>query len=149
MLNKILDFFNSELTATEDGHLSEQQCRIATAALLIEVAKTDHHFDTAEMTSLEKLLRQEFELSTEQLQTLIQLAQEEQRQATSVYQFTQLINQHCHVEDKYKLILGMWKIAYADGVLDKYEEHIIRKVADLIYVSHSDFIRAKMRAKES
>jgi uncharacterized tellurite resistance protein B-like protein len=64
-----------------------------------------------------------------------------------MYQFTQQVNEHCSVQDKFDLIAGMWRIAYADGELDKYEEYVIRKVADLIHVAHSDFIRAKHHSR--
>ncbi len=64
-----------------------------------------------------------------------------------MYGFTQLINQHCNPQEKFDLVTYMWRIAYADGDLDKYEEYIIRKVADLIHLGHGEFIRAKHAAR--
>lgn len=149
MLGKIRAFFDTEFATPEDSSWSIDQQQLATAALLIEVAKMDSHFDPVEVDALTRILLQKFQLQPDQLQRLIQLAEQEQDQATSIYQFTQLINQHCSAEAKYELIVAMWQVAFADGVIDKYEEYIIRRVADLIYVAHGDFIRAKIAARES
>jgi uncharacterized tellurite resistance protein B-like protein len=75
------------------------------------------------------------------------LAKDESAQATSLHQFTTLVHQHCTEHEKFELLVSMWELAFADNDLDKYEEYVIRKVADLIYVSHAEFIRAKTIAK--
>ncbi len=123
--------------------LSFAQKQLAVAALLIEVATADHVMDGTELNALINLLERKFSLPHEQLLELADLAKTEAAEATSLYQFTQLINNECTASEKFELIKGMWEIAYADNQLDKYEEYVIRKVADLIHVSHSDFIRAK------
>ena len=69
-------------------------------------------------------------------------------ESTSLYEHTRLINDSCNYEDKLKLISGLWNLAFADQELDKYEEYLIRKIADLLHVSHSDFIKEKMKVKE-
>lgn len=148
MLNKIRTFFTTELARNEDAALNHDQCQLATAALLIEVASADRDFDPQELQKLKSLLARKFDLDTSQLQELTNLAESEQESATSLYQFTQLINQGCRPDEKYHLLQSMWEIAYADGNLDKYEEHLIRKVAELIYVPHNEFIRAKLEAKK-
>jgi uncharacterized tellurite resistance protein B-like protein len=81
------------------------------------------------------------------LDTLWQLAQEEARSATSLFQFTSLINSSYGYPEKIRLLHHMWEVAWADGRVDRYEEHLIRKVADLLYLSHGDFIRAKLASK--
>ena len=123
--------------------MSCAQKQLAVAALLIEVATADHVMDGTELNALINLLERKFSLPHEQLLELADLAKTEAAEATSLYQFTQLINNECTASEKFELIKGMWEIAYADNQLDKYEEYVIRKVADLIHVSHSDFIRAK------
>ena len=75
-------------------------------------------------------------------------AKENQNSSTSLYEFTRKINDEYKFEDKKNLILSMWKIAFADGNIDKYEEYVIRKVSDLIYISHPDFIESKQVAKK-
>lgn len=146
MLSAIKEFFRNEVQGDTAG-TSEHQRQLACAALLIEVAVVDQEFDPAEMQALHSVLQQKFQLTLDECASLTSLAQQEHSDATSTYQFTQLVNEHCTAEEKYELIKGMWSIAYADGVLDKYEEYAVRKVAELIYVSHSDFIRAKLAAR--
>lgn len=148
MLNKFRDFFSTELAREENETLSHDQCQLATAALLIEVASADRDFDAEELKTLKSILAGKFNLDDGQLQELTDLAESEKEQATSLYQFTQLINNDCNPDEKYHLMKAMWEVAYADGNIDKYEEHLIRKVADLIYVPHNEFIRAKLEARK-
>ena len=70
-------------------------------------------------------------------------------ESTSLYEFTRVINDNYTPQQKLQLISAMWVVAYADGNLDKYEEHLIRRVAELTYVAHEDYIRAKLRAQDS
>lgn len=154
MISHIKSFFQTEFfnildgqTETDQITLSEDKRQLACAALLIEVAVVDNEFDQEEFSALQAVLASDFGVSEEECKTLTTLAQQECEAATSTYQFTQLVNNHCTYDDKYSLIKGMWTIAYADGDLDKYEEYVIRKVSDLIYVSHADFIRAKIDAR--
>lgn len=148
MLEKIKQFFLND-NDTEALVLSEEKKRLASAALLIEVAIIDQEFDQTEFDAMQKILETQFGITTQECQQLISLAQLECEASTSTYQFTQLINQYSSADDKLALITGMWSIAYADGDLDKYEEYIIRKVADLLYISHSDFIHAKHIARSN
>ena len=145
MLSKLSTFFERHLQPAGGASpsLSFAQKQLAVAALLIEVATADHVMDGTELNALINLLERKFSLPHEQLLELADLAKTEAAEATSLYQFTQLINNECTASEKFELIKGMWEIAYADNQLDKYEEYVIRKVADLIHVSHSDFIRAK------
>lgn len=145
MLSKLSRFFERHLQPAGDASpsMSFAQKQLAVAALLIEVATADHVMDEAELNALISLLERKFSLPHERLVELADLAKAEAADATSIYQFTQLINSECTPQEKFELIKGMWEIAYADNQLDKYEEYVIRKVADLIHVSHSEFIRAK------
>lgn len=149
MLSKISAFFERHLQPAggASAPLSHSQKQLAVAALLIEVAMADHVFDEREMQSLKLHLKQKFAIEDSQLSELIALAKEETSDATSLHQFTTLIHQHCNPQEKFELLVSMWELAFADNDLDKYEEYVIRKVADLIYVSHSDFMRAKSIAK--
>lgn len=146
MLSRIKAFFDTELQSEED-QLSEEKIHLACAALLIEVAIVDQEFDDSEFAALQKILIEQYGVSKEECDALTQLAQQECEDATSLYQFTQLVDQHLSYNDKFGLIRGMWTIAYADGDLDKYEEYIIRKTCDLLHLAHSDFIRAKHEAR--
>jgi uncharacterized tellurite resistance protein B-like protein len=149
VLSKISAFFERHLQPVggASAALSEDQKHLAVAALLIEVAMADHVFDERELRSLQTLLKQKFSLSDVHINELIELAKEESAESSSLHQFTTLVHQHCNEKEKFNLLIAMWELAFADTDLNKYEEYIIRKVADLIYVPHSEFIRAKAIVK--
>jgi len=151
VLNKLARFIERHLQPAggDSPVLTDHQKQLAVAALLVEVAMADHQFSEVELHNLGVILERKFSLSYDELTDLISLAKNEMIYATSLHQFTQLINQYCTTEEKFKLMKAMWEMAYADGNLDKYEDYIIRKIADLIYVPHSEFIRAKSLVKAS
>lgn len=151
MLNKLSRFIERHLQPADgvSPALSDHQKQLAVAALLIEVAMADHQFSELELQNINGILKRKFSLSPDELDELVNLAKHETNHATSLHQFTQLINQYCSQEEKFNLMKAMWEMAYADGDLNKYEDYIIRKVADLIYVPHSEFIRTKSLVKAS
>ncbi len=149
MLNKLSRFIERHLQPAGGASpvLSDHQKQLAVGALLVEVAMADHQVSETELHNLGVILERKFALSPDELAELINLAKNETNQATSLHQFTQLINQYCTTEEKFNLMKAMWEMAYADGILDRYEDYVIRKVADLIYVPHTEFIRAKSLIK--
>ena len=120
---------------------------LSAISLMIEVSLADEIMDISELETLKKVLLNEFEVKENDLENLISDAKKNQNSSTSLYEFTRKINDEYEFDDKKNLILSMWKIAYADGNIDKYEEYVIRKVSDLIYISHDDFIKAKLEVK--
>ncbi|KGE05103.1 tellurite resistance TerB family protein [Pseudohaliea rubra] len=124
--------------------VTEHQLHLAAATLLIETARADARQDGVEEAALTATLKRSLGLSEAELSALLAEANAQADAATSLYQFTRLINDHFTPARKQELIIDMWKVAYADGDLDKYEEHLIRRVAELIYVPHEDYIRAKL-----
>lgn len=150
MLNSILQFFDRHIAqSAEPSEDPEHRLRLATAALLIEVGRADFHWHEQELNSLSQLLQTQFALTREEVQELIQLADEEVENSVSYHDFTRLINQSFDYEQKCRLLEMLWQVAYADQHLDKYEEALIRKIADLIYVRHTDFIKAKLSVREA
>lgn len=151
MLNSIKQFFENKLAQNE----AEEPVRnvpkldLACAALLIEVINSDHELDERESTEFLRVLRDSLEISEEDLDDLVALAEKQAHQATSLYEFTRLINDGYNYKQKVNLIENMWHIAFSDEQLDKYEEHLIRKISELIYVSHSDFIKSKLRVRNT
>ena len=121
----------------------------ACAALLIETALADKVFNTEEIDSMKKTLREVYEIDEKDLDELISESEKRVSESTSLYEYTRLINDLCDYQDKLKLINNLWAIAFADKHLDKYEEYLIRKISDLLHVSHSDFIQQKLNVKES
>ena len=120
---------------------------MAAAALLVEVMAADDQFQQKEQTAIEKLLMETLSLPANEAEELVAEARKHHDAANDLYQLTKRINQDYDPEQKKQLVLDMWKVAYADGDLDRYEDHIIRKVAELLYVPHSQFIQAKHLAK--
>jgi uncharacterized tellurite resistance protein B-like protein len=133
----------------ESEESQQYRLNLATAALLIETARADFTQDAQEQAAMEQLLSSSLKLDKQQVHELVVAAENKVDDATSLYEFTREINDHYSPEQKIQLIKAMWTVAYADGKLGKYEEHLIRQVADLIYVPHQDYIRSKLAAKES
>lgn len=147
MIDKIKSFFSKNVLEPETELTSPDQ--LATAALLIEVMVIDGDLDDQEMQAIAGTLSNMLHLSKEQIDQLIELSKEEVADATSLYQFTKEINEHFDIEKKLSLMTAMWRVAFADGHLDKYEENIIRRVADLLHIRHSEYIRCKANAKDA
>lgn len=119
----------------------------ACISLMIEVSIADQSIEESEIESLKKTLSEKFNIEQSEISSLIAKGKETQEESTSLYEFTRIINDDFSFQEKYDLIKSMWQIAFADGNIDKYEEYVIRKVSDLIYISHEDFIKAKMEVK--
>ncbi len=145
MIGKIIELFSASQAEPEAATNDARQ--LASAALLIEVAKADADFSDAERAALLKLLRSTFDLDDEGLTALESLAAERSSDAVSLHEFTRVIVDACEPEERCQLVGLMWQVAFSDDHLDKYEEHLIRKVADLLYVSHSDLMRMKHQAQ--
>jgi uncharacterized tellurite resistance protein B-like protein len=94
-------------------------------------------------------VREKFELGAEEADRLIDLAEAEMKQATDYFQFTSLVNRHFTQQQKQRVIELMWQVAYADAELSAHENHLMRKIADLLHISHGDYIAAKMRAQDA
>ena len=120
---------------------------IATAALLVEVMRMDGDIAEDERQRVLHAMEAKFELRPEETAQLLQLAEEEARQATDYFEFTSLIKDRLTPEEKERLVEHLWAVAYVDGELHPYEEHLIRKLADLLYVSQKSLIAAKLRAQ--
>lgn len=150
MLNAVQQFFEKHIAGAVRRPAAagaERGYRLATAALLIEMMRADHEVKPGERDAVLLALQRAFSLTGEETEKLVQLAETEARESTSLYDFTRLINDHFTAEQKEHLVELMWHVAFADGEIDKYEEHLVRKVADLIHVPHSGFIRSKHRAQ--
>ena len=144
LLENLKTLFKTPSDKTFSATLSLE---LVSAALLIEVAKSDFDFDDSERKRLMVLLNERFALEGDDLKAVIQQAEQRVESSTSLHEFTREINEQCDPEQKVALLESMWRMAFADGELDKYEEHLIRRVADLLYVPHSRFMTAKHAAR--
>lgn len=147
MLNAIRRFFDEQLRPPAGAEADpEHAIRLATAALLVEMTRMDDEVQEAERQAVLAALQGKFGLDEAETRQLVELAEEEARQATDYFQFTRLINDGFSAEQKIRVIEHLWEVAYADGRLDGQEEHMIRRLADLLHVPHREFINAKLRA---
>ena len=144
MLTKLQQFFDQYLSEeTKETIPLERRLQMATAALMVEMLHVDEQVTTEEDEKLRHILKQRFQLDTSEIEILIDLAHAEKHEATDYYAFTSLLNKHYTQQQKIKLVEDLWQLAYADKHLDKYEEHLLRRLADLLHIPHQDFIRTK------
>jgi uncharacterized tellurite resistance protein B-like protein len=136
-----------EMPQRESEEALRHRLNVAAAAMLIETARADFTQDADEQEAMEALLSSSLGLKVGEVHELMVAATERVDVSTSLYEFTRVINDHYSAEQKVQLIDAMWSVAYADGDLDKYEEALIRQVAELTYVPHSDYIRCKLSAQ--
>lgn len=147
MIKQLRAFFNS-LAAEQQGEpLQDSDIKMAAAVLLVEVMMADHHIDEAERLKLIESLTGFLSISRDEAMGLIELAEEKHKELVSLHEMTRIINLHFELKQKIVLIEYMWQIAFADSQWDKYEEHLIRKVSELLYVSHKDFVRARHKVQ--
>ena len=145
LLAALGEFFGARMT--QDGQDDEQALALACAALLLEVSRADAEVDTRERDALRSRLAERFALAEADLDELEALAEREVEEATDLFQFTRLITEHYDAQARVALVEQLWSVAWADGRIDAHEEHLIRRIADLIHVRHSDFVAARQRTR--
>lgn len=148
MLQTLKLFFEENIAISTGGseRSTGHALQLATAALLFEMMRMDDRLHEKEQALVKTLISRKFILSELETKQLIQLAEQEAEEAIDHHQFTSLINAHFSAEQKISVVEHLWQVAYADGHVDKYEEHLVRKIAELLYVPHKAFIAAKHRA---
>lgn len=144
MLRRIEQFFNRYAREPNgQDQPSEHKLQLATAALLIEVTRADFHISTLERDAVLDGLRRLFNLTDEETQALRDLAEEETSESVSLHPFVGLLNKHYNMDQKAHVLEMLWRVVYADGHKDKYEESLVRKIAELLYVPQGIFTRTR------
>ena len=145
MFNSIRQFFAEHLAESQTaGAVSEYQR--ATAALLLEVMHADAEVSLDESAAVTRALQSAFDMDAETVREIVALAESERDAATCLHEFTRSVNNTLDAAGRGRIVELLWQVAYADGRLDVYEEHLVRKVADLLHVPHSVYIHAKLKA---
>ena len=142
----LLKFLKIETVEIEYVDL-QHSLRVATAMLLVEVTRADFIVEASERQKLRELLARQFELTAAELDALLEQAESEVDHMVSIQHITRLLNQHYDHAMKVQVVEMMWQMVFADGEKDHYEEHLIRQVADLLYLSHAEFIQARHKAE--
>ncbi len=151
MLSKLSEFLSgfiapaNELFGAENR--SEHTLQLATAVLLIEVMRSDDSSTEQEQAAILKILRERFQLSDTEVAQLSGQGQQTVKAVNDLHQFTSLINRELEMPEKVRIVEYLWQVAYADGTISAHENHLMRKLADLLHISHGDYIAAKMNAK--
>lgn len=144
----LLKFLTIEQIETSPEDI-EHALQVATAVLLVEVTRADFVVDDSEKLKLRDLLEQQFNLSEMELEALLEEAEDDADRMVSIQHVTRLLNEHYDHAMKLRIVEMMWQLVYADGEKDHYEEHLIRQVAELLYLSHGEFIQARHKAEAS
>lgn len=151
MLKQLRDIFANTLNRSPEQDPAERDhaLRLATAALLIEVVRADYEEDIKETEAVIRHLQLHFELSEEETTLLVKEAEAKADHSVSLQEFTRLLHENLSIAEKHSVIEMLWKIALADHHLDKHEDYVVRKVAELLYVTHGDLIRIRNEVKEA
>jgi uncharacterized tellurite resistance protein B-like protein len=148
MLARLKKLLDSSTPGDADALDPRRKLELATAALLVEVMRSDGIADT-ERRAVEDAVSRRFGLSEGEAQGLVAEAELEVREAVGYYPFTSLINRHFSADDKARVVELLWEVAWADATLSAHEQHVIRKVADLLHLSHAAYVSAKLRARDA
>jgi uncharacterized tellurite resistance protein B-like protein len=144
MIDTISAFFKQLNSSHQNNSKSELSLEIACTVLLCEVMKADGILQKEEQVSLKAFITKQFELQDNQIDEIVNTALTLSDNATDFYQFTRKVNQHYTIEQRMEIVGYLWKLAYIDGDLATLEEHIIRKIADLLHLRHSEYIQTKL-----
>ena len=143
----LLQFLTLSIEESSEEYI-EHALRVATAVLLIEIARADFVVEPSERAHLRQLLQQQFQLDEVELDAVLEEAESDADRLVSIQHVTRLLNEHYDHAMKRRVLEMMWHLVYADGDKSHYEEHLIRQVADLLYLSQEEFIRARHLAEE-
>ncbi|MBI5055048.1 MAG: TerB family tellurite resistance protein [Nitrospirae bacterium] len=150
MVRTVTQFFKKYITSSAENpdRVSEHSLQIATAALLIEMMRSDSEIKEDERKAITKIMQSKFNLSKEEISAMIKFAEDEIRRATGYFDFTSLINEKLAYEQRVTIVEHLWEVAFSDAAVDKHEEHMVRKIAGLLHVDHKDFIQAKLKVRK-
>lgn len=146
-LKDLFDSFSAPSPATPAQQ--EHELQLACAVLLVEVMRAEPDVPPAEREAVLAGLRRKFTLQPDELDRLVELADEKARSANDFFAFTSTLNARFGQEQKVRIVEFMWQVAYADGDIDEHENHLISKVAGLLHVTHGEYIAAKLHAKQA
>ena len=145
ILEALKNLFEDKSTLKETAE--DEGLGIAAGVLMLEIARADNEIDDLEKEVVIEGVKNILHKTNHEINEIFQKVIDVVEESVSFFEFTSLINDSCSRKEKYDLLVILWKVAYADGQLDKYEEYYIRKIKDLLYLSQSDFIKAKLEAK--
>lgn len=144
---QVIESFSTVDSTTISPADRETALRLATAVLMIDVARADYVFEESEFDRVLQLVETHFELTPQQAAELVNEANDKADDLVSAYEFTEILHKHLDEKEKARIVDLLWQIAYADGQLDKYEDSLVLKISDLLGVSRGRVMRLKHDAK--
>jgi len=152
MGDKMIDALLRFLGVTEDR--GEEECererlKHATAVLLVEIARADHELQTTELSEIRRQLAAAFDLGEQEAGDLLDRARVAVEESVSLHEFTRILHEEMEYSEKESVVEMLWRIALADHSLDKYEDYMIAKISELLYVARGDVLRMRQRVLDS
>ncbi|HVR43608.1 MAG TPA: TerB family tellurite resistance protein, partial [Thermoanaerobaculia bacterium] len=144
-------FFREQLTPQspeEKEGEHHHRIRLATASVLLETAYADQSMSTREQEDIIEYLRQRFELEPDDARELLETAEEHRAHTIDHFAMTNLLRQNLSLADRIEIVREMWRLVYGDGSLHQYENHLVRKLADLLGLEHHVMIEAKLEVQK-
>jgi len=128
-------------------NVSDYDIMVATAGLFLEIVNADFKVDAKEEVQLRELLKNRFRLSEADLNELIAYAHQDREKRQDIWQFASRLKDHLPREKRLEILRDLWRLIYADGRLDMYEDALIRKITELLGLDHAEMIEAKLRVQ--
>ena len=151
MIDVVKRFFGKATAEVSKGanQNTAHDIRVATCALLVEIARIDEKFTDAEMETILSILKEKYGLSPDHADALIAEAEKELEKSVDLWQFAKLINENYSNEEKIEIIETLWRIVYVDGKMDQYEHYLMSKLQNLLRLTHDQLITAKLKVLHS
>lgn len=143
MFKRIMSLLQADDAPAKEKRFERVQ--VATCALLMEVAHSDGHYQSVEAKIVHELLANTFNLSPATVTELIDYSHQHRQDSADLFQFAREINTHFSRDEKADVMEGVWRVIYADGTLDKFEDALARQLATLLRLDHQDVIERKMK----
>ena len=144
MIDRLRALFSEQVEEEE-----QLQPELAAAALMFEVIWADHQIEESELNVMKQHLSSAFGLEESRIDHIVAETKRLHDDSVGIHEFTSALNEHLTQSEKIDIVHALWRIAVADSSVDALEEHMIRRIADLLYVSHKEFIAAKIAAREN
>jgi uncharacterized tellurite resistance protein B-like protein len=133
-----------EALGDEEGVEGGHDLRLATAALLLEMARADREETAEERQAAEALLARHFAIERSAAEDLLARAEDSLRHSVSLYEFTSVLNETLTPAERREVVRMVGEVAATDGRFDKHEQHLLSKLADLLHLRRAEY--ATLRA---
>ncbi|MFO6464439.1 TerB family tellurite resistance protein [Jannaschia sp. KMU-145] len=135
------------LTAPEPDRLPEPDARLALAALLVRVARSDGHYAPEEIARIDRILMRRHTLTPDGAAQLRHSAEALEAEAPDTVRFTRAIKDSVELEERISVIEALWSVVLADGHRDEDEDGLLRLLANLLGVNDRDSNLARQRVE--